>query len=61
MQFIATFFWSVLLISLLNYVVSAVQGVPFDFMMGVYISLAVSVLVFVLASLIPNETVPDKH
>lgn len=61
MQFIATFFWSVILISMLNYVVSAVQGVPFDFMMGVYISLAVSVLVFVLASLIPNETAPDKH
>ena len=61
MQFIATFFWSAILVSMLNYVVSAVQGVPFNFMMGIYISLVVSVLVFVLASLIPNETAPEKH
>lgn len=61
MQFLGTFFWSFLLISLLNYVVSAVQNVPFDFMVGVYISLAVSVLIFVLSSLIPEGPAPEKH
>lgn len=61
MQFLGTFFWSFLLISLLNYVVSAVQNVHFDFMVGVYISLAVSVLIFVLSSLIPDGPAPEKH
>lgn len=61
MQFLGTFFWSFLLVSLLNYVVSAVQNVEFDFMVGVYISLAVSVLIFVLSSLIPDGPAPEKH
>lgn len=61
MQYIGTFFWSFLLISLLNYVVSAVQNVPFDFMLGVYVSLAVSVLIFVISAIIPDEPVADKH
>ena len=61
MQFLGTFFWSFLLISLLNYVVSAVQNVPFDFMVGVYLSVAVAVLIFVLSSLIPDGPAPEKH
>ncbi|ETP69496.1 DeoR family transcriptional regulator [Planococcus glaciei] len=61
MQYIGTFFWSFLLISLLNYVVSAVQNVPFDFMLGVYVSLAVSVLIFVISAIIPDEPVAEKH
>ncbi|MDN7244414.1 YjzD family protein [Planococcus shenhongbingii] len=61
MQYIGTFLWSFLLISLLNYVVSAVQNVPFDFMMGVYISIGVSILIFVISSIIPDEPTPEKH
>jgi predicted PurR-regulated permease PerM len=61
MQYIGTFVWSFLLISLLNYVVSAVQNVHFDFMVGVYLSLAVSILVFVLSALIPDGPAPEKH
>lgn len=61
MQYIGTFVWSFLLISLLNYVVSAVQNVPFDFMIGVYISLAVSILIFVISSIIPDEPAPEKY
>ncbi|MGO1057969.1 YjzD family protein [Planococcus sp. FY231025] len=61
MQYIGTFVWSFLLISLLNYVVSAVQNVHFDFMLGVYLSLAVSILVFVLGALIPEGPAPEKH
>ncbi|HSP21705.1 MAG TPA: YjzD family protein [Planococcus sp. (in: firmicutes)] len=61
MQFLGTFFWSFLLISLLNYVVSAVQNVPFDFMVGVYLSVAVAILIFVLSSLIPDGPAPEKH
>ena len=61
MQYIGTFFWSFLLISLLNYVVSAVQNVPFDFMIGVYISLAVSILIFVISAIIPDQPAAEKH
>lgn len=61
MQYIGTFVWSFLLISLLNYVVSAVQNVHFDFMLGVYISLVVSVLIFVVSAIIPDEPAPENH
>ncbi|MGH2317257.1 YjzD family protein [Planococcus sp. 4-30] len=61
MQYIGTFLWSFFLISLVNYVVSAVQNVPFDFMIGVYISVGVSILIFVMAAVIPNEPAPEKH
>jgi predicted PurR-regulated permease PerM len=61
MRFIGTFFWSFLLISLLNYVVSAVQNVHFDFMNGVIISLVVSVLIFIISSIIPDSPAAEKH
>lgn len=61
MQYIGTFLWSFLLISLVNYVVSAVQNVPFDFMIGVYISVAVTLLIFVLSAIIPEGPAPEKH
>lgn len=61
MQYIGTFFWSLLLISLLNYVVSAVQNVDFNFMLGVYISVAVTILIFIMSSLIPETPAAEKH
>lgn len=61
MQFIGTFFWSFLLISLLNYVVSAVQNVDFNFMLGVYMSVVVSILIFIISSIIPDTPAPEKH
>lgn len=62
MQYIMTFFWSFLLISMVNYVVSSVMGAPFDFMTGVYISVVFSVLVFIVGAIIPNDPIPaDDH
>ena len=61
MKYIITFFWSFLLVTMLNYVVSSVLGVDFNFMNGVYASLAVSVLVFLIAAVIPNESTPDAE
>lgn len=61
MQYIGTFLWSFFLISLLNYVVSAVQNVPFDFMIGVYISIGVTILIFVMSAIIPEGPAPEKH
>ena len=59
MQYIMTFFWSFLLVTMLNYVVSSVLGVTFDFASGAIISLVFSVLVIIIAAIIPNEPVAD--
>lgn len=59
MQYIITFFWSFLLVTMLNYVVSSVLGVSFDFMNGVIVSLVFSVLVIIIAAVIPNESTPE--
>ena len=61
MQFIGTFFWSALLITTLNYVVSAVQNVDFYFMSGIYMSLVVAVLIFIISSIIPEAPAAEKH
>lgn len=59
MQYIVTFIWSFLLVSMLNYVVSAVIGVPFDFQTGAILSVVFSVLIFVIGAIIPNEPTPE--
>ncbi|EON73457.1 YjzD family protein [Lysinibacillus sphaericus] len=59
MQYIVTFVWSFLLVSMLNYVVSSVLGVPFDFQTGAIISVVFSVLIFVIGAIIPNEPTPE--
>ena len=61
MQYIITFFWSFLLVSMLNYVVSSVLSVEFNFMNGVIVSLVFSVLVIIIAAIIPNESTPEAE
>ncbi|MFJ7825206.1 YjzD family protein [Psychrobacillus sp. NPDC096623] len=61
MQYIMTFFWSVLLVSMLNYVVSSVQNVEFVFMNGIIMSIPVAILVLVIAAIIPDEPVAKTH
>lgn len=60
MQYIVTFFWSFLLVSMLNYVVSSVMGVPFDFVAGAIVSVVFSILVFVIAAILPNDPMPES-
>ncbi|ANU17656.1 DUF2929 domain-containing protein [Planococcus maritimus] len=59
MQYIGTLFWSVLIISMLNYVVSAVQNVPFDFPIGLVMAVAVTVLIIVMDAIIPKEAAKE--
>lgn len=62
MKLIFTLVWTFLLITMLNYVVSAVNNVPFDFLLGVYVSLAVTVIIYVIAAIIPNDpVVTEEH
>lgn len=61
MRFIWTFFWSFLLVQMLTYVVSSMtSGAKYEFMPGVIVSIGVTILIYVVAALIPNEPVA-KH
>ncbi len=57
MQYIITFLWSFFLITMLNYVVSAVLGVPFDFVTGAVISVAFGVIVLIVAAVLPTGNI----
>lgn len=65
MQYIMTFIWSFVLVTMLNYVVCSVLGAEFDFMTGVILSLVVSVLTLIAVAIIPNgpvaEAKADQH
>ncbi|WP_419961396.1 DUF2929 family protein [Psychrobacillus sp. BM2] len=62
MHYIMTVFWSVLLVSMLNYVVSSVQNVEFIFMDGIFMSIPVAILVLIIAAIIPDEpTAKAQH
>jgi len=57
MKFVFTFIWSFFLISMLNYVVSSINAVPFDFVLGAIVSVVVTILIFVISAIIPNDPV----
>lgn len=60
MRFFWTFFWSFLLVQMLTYVVSSMNGAAFDFKLGAIVSIGVTILVFVISAIIPNEPI-EKH
>ncbi|KAB7704979.1 DUF2929 family protein [Bacillus aerolatus] len=55
MQFIMTFFWTFLLTEMLTYVVSSMNGIEFNFMTGLVLAIAATVLMFVLSTLLTDE------
>ncbi|MGB2993857.1 MAG: YjzD family protein [Paenisporosarcina sp.] len=61
MKYIFTLIWSFLLVTMLNYVVSSVQDVPFDFLLGAILSVVVAVIIFIIAAIIPNDPVVTEH
>jgi len=44
---------------MLNYVVSSVLGVDFDFQTAVVTSVVFTILVFIIGAVIPNESTPE--
>lgn len=60
MQYIMTFFWTFLLSEMVVYVVSSMNGAAFHFETGVLIAIVVTVLLFILTALIPNDPI-EKH
>lgn len=62
MKIIFTFIWSFLLVTTLNYVVSSVGAVPFDFKLGAILSVVVALLILVITSILQNDqVVQEKH
>ncbi|MCW1926717.1 YjzD family protein [Bhargavaea beijingensis] len=59
MQFIFTFIWSFLLVTTLNYVVSSVNAVPFDFGLGAIVSVVAALFLFIMSAILPEEPLPD--
>ncbi len=61
MRYTWTFFWVFLLIHMTTYVVSSMNGVVYDFMQATIISVVVTILVYILTAILPNEPVKDAH
>ncbi|MDW0117005.1 YjzD family protein [Sporosarcina thermotolerans] len=60
MKYIMTFFWSFLLVSMLNYVAGSIAGIAsFDFMTGIIASVVLSVIILLMTTAIPEGEVAD--
>ncbi|MEK3644332.1 YjzD family protein [Aeribacillus sp. FSL M8-0235] len=55
MRYFATFFWTFLLVNMASYVVSSMTGSAFHFSTAIIISVVFTVLLFIIAELIPAE------
>lgn len=59
MQYILSFIWSFLLISMLTYVVSSVLAAEYSFTDGAIISVFFTILVMIVTAIIPNDYTPE--
>ena len=59
MKYVMTLVWSFLLVTMLNYVVSSVLAVDFEFSTSIVLSVLFTILVFIISAIIPNEPTPD--
>ncbi|MBD7938062.1 YjzD family protein [Cytobacillus sp. FSL W7-1323] len=53
MQYIWTFIWTFLLMNMVTYVVSNMNGVSYDLQTATVLSVVVSILLYILAAVIP--------
>ncbi|MFC7685645.1 DUF2929 family protein [Ureibacillus sp. GCM10028918] len=59
MQYVMTLVWSVLLMLMLNYVVSSILAVPFVVSTSLILGVIVTILIFIISAIIPNEPTPE--
>ncbi|QCR31582.1 YjzD family protein [Lysinibacillus sp. SGAir0095] len=59
MQYVMTLIWSVLLMLMLNYVVSSILAVPFVVSTSLILGVIVTILIFIISAIIPNEPTPE--
>ncbi len=61
MKFIGALFWSFLLVQMATYVVGSMSAATYDFNIGLTLWVALSVVIFGITALIPNDPVPTNH
>ena len=61
MSYFWTFLWSFLLIQMTTYVVSSMNGVPYNFMTGTIIAIITTLAIFVIGTIIPKPHVKEQH
>ncbi|WP_416828733.1 YjzD family protein [Ectobacillus polymachus] len=55
MKYIASFFWSFVLVQMASYVISSMTQTTYDFTQSTIMSVVISVLILFIGSLVPNE------
>lgn len=61
MRYTWTFLWVFLLIHMATYVVSSMKGAAYDFTQATVLSVITTILVYIVAAIIPNEPVEEAH
>ncbi|WP_078548128.1 YjzD family protein [Litchfieldia alkalitelluris] len=59
MRYFWTFFWTFLLVQMVSYVVSSMQGVAYNFGVSSIIAIAAFVCITIIAELLPSEPVEN--
>lgn len=55
MRYFWTFFWVFILMQMLTYVISAMNGSAFNFNTGLILGVVTTILIYVISAIIPNE------
>lgn len=61
MRYTWTFFWVFLLIHMTTYVVSSMSGATYDFILATTLSVIATILIYIVAAIIPDEPVEEAH
>ncbi|MFD2911464.1 YjzD family protein [Jeotgalibacillus terrae] len=61
LAYFMTLFWTFLLTHMMAYVVSSMNGVPYEFMTANIIAVVVTVLLFVIGTVIPKPEPAEHH
>ena len=61
MRYTWTFFWVFLLIHMTTYVVSSMGGATYDFILATTLSVIATILIYIVAAIIPDEPVEEAH
>ncbi|MBP2241155.1 uncharacterized membrane protein YhaH (DUF805 family) [Cytobacillus eiseniae] len=51
-----TFFWTFLLVQMINYVVSSMIGAAFNLQTGTILAVCATILIFIVAVIIPDDS-----
>lgn len=60
MKYFWTFFWTFLLVQMLYYVTGSMSGASYDLKLGTLVAIAVTALILLIGTLIPEEANHEK-